>query len=235
MLEGDQLNYPEEGTPQGGLISPILSNIYLHYVLDEWFEEEIQPRLRGNSFMVRYADDFVLGFEYLSDAERVFEVLRKRMAKYKLTLHAEKTRIINLNDDERGHRSFDFLGFTHYMGKNRKGRLVLQRKTSSKKLNSKIVEMNNWLKLNRSQKLKELLATLNRKLRGHYNYYGITFNLRGITRYYRAVVRLLYKWLNRRGGKRKWTWSRITSLVNEGKALLMPPVFRDAVPNLGFP
>jgi retron-type reverse transcriptase len=134
IMESGNISYPDEGTPQGGIISPILSNIYLHYVLDEWFSEQIQPLLKGKSFIVRFADDFILGFSDKSDAQRVMEVLPKRFAKYKLTLHPEKTKLIDLNSSrgESG-RSFDFLGFTHYLGKSRKGYRVLKRKTSTKR------------------------------------------------------------------------------------------------------
>jgi len=134
IMESGNISYPEHGTKQGSVISPILSNIYLHYVLDVWFSEEIQPLLKGKSFIVRYADDCVLGFSDKSDAERVMEVLSKRFAKYDLTLHPEKTKLIDLNS-KRGEsgRSFDFLGFTHYLGKSRKGNKVLMRKTSPKR------------------------------------------------------------------------------------------------------
>lgn len=135
ILESGNISYPHEGTPQGGIISPILSNIYLHYVLDEWFSEQIQPLLKGRSFIVRFADDFIMGFSDISDAQRVMEVLPKRFAKYDLTLHPEKTKLIDLNSPRgSADRSFDFLGFTHYLAESRKGMKVLKRKTSSKKV-----------------------------------------------------------------------------------------------------
>jgi group II intron reverse transcriptase/maturase len=181
IFEDKQLSYPTEGTPQGGLISPLLSNIYLHYVLDEWFSEQIQPLLSGKSFIVRYADDFVLGFEKASDAERVMEVLPRRFEKYKLELHPGKTKIINLISKRgEGDRSFDFLGFTHYLGKSRKGKAILKRKTSKKKLTVAIGKTQDWIKHNRHSKLNILIPELNAKLRGHSNYYGITFNSKGV-------------------------------------------------------
>jgi group II intron reverse transcriptase/maturase len=137
VLEEGIVTYPEEGTPQGGVISPLLSNIYLHYVLDEWFSGQIQPLLRGHSFIVRFADDFILGFSDKKEAERVMEVLPKRFGKYQLSLHPDKTKIIDLEATE-GDRSFDFLGFTHYKGQGRKGRSILKRKTSKKKLTKSI-------------------------------------------------------------------------------------------------
>jgi RNA-directed DNA polymerase len=216
VMESGNISYPEEGTPQGSVISPILSNIYLHYVLDEWFSEQIQPLLKGKSFIVRWADDFILGFSDKSDAERVMEVLPKRFAKYELTLHPEKTRLINLNDKRGGSgRSFDFLGFTHYLGKSRKGYKVLKRKTSSKSMTRAIMMMNGFIKQNRHMKLSELISAINVRLRGHYGYFGYTFNFQGINRYHRTVQCILFKWLNRRGGKPNWQWDSFSLLIQE--------------------
>jgi len=226
ILEDKQLSYPSSGTPQGGLISPLLSNIYLHYVLDVWFSEQIQPLLSGRSFIVRYADDFVLGFENASDAERVMRVLPKRFEKYRLRLHPDKTKIISLiNDRDTGDRSFDFLGFTHYLGTSLKNNRVLKRKTSSTKLTLSLGKVEEWIKQNRHHKLKVLIAELNAKLRGHYNYYGITFNNKAIRSYYLQVCRRLYKWLNRRGGKPVWNWHRFNKLVTEWMPLLKPKIY----------
>jgi len=225
ILEGQQLTYPKEGTPQGGVISPLLSNIYLHHVLDEWFSEEIQPLLKGRSFIVRYADDFVLGFEHAEDARRVMGVLSKRFAKYKLVLHPDKTKLISLDSKERGNRSFDFLGFTHFLGSTRKGKLVLKRKTSSKKLTVSITKVGEWIKRNRHRKLKELIYELNTKLRGHYAYYGITFNYRSLNSFRRQVENLLHKWLNRRGGKPNWQWERFVKLITEWYPLIKPKIY----------
>jgi RNA-directed DNA polymerase len=226
ILENGQVKYPEEGTPQGGLISPLLSNIYLHYVLDEWFSEEIQPLLKGKSFIVRYADDFILGFAEEQDAQRVLEVLPKRFGKYMLTLHPNKTRLIDLDSKTgKGDKSFDFLGFTHYMGKSRKGRPVLKRKTSSKKLTKAITQIEAWIKQNCRRNIKELMAELNVKMRGHYSYYGITFNMKGINSYYEQVMHRLQKWLNRRGGKRVWDWERFKTLVTVWQPLIKPKIY----------
>jgi len=226
VMEGGNISYPEEGTQQGSVISPLLSNIYLHYVLDEWFSEEIQPLLKGKSFMVRYADDSVLGFSDKSDAEKVMEVLPKRFAKYGLTLHPEKTKLIDLNSQRGGSdRSFDFLGFTHFLGRSRKGLKVLKRKTSSKRLTRAIVNISKFIKLNRHLKLRELIAAINIKLQGHYSYYGITFNYYSLSRFRFEVVRSLYKWLNRRGGKRKWNWDNVTILVEQWYPLVKPLIY----------
>ena len=231
ILEGEQISYPDEGTPQGGVISPLLSNIYLHYVLDEWFCEQIQPLLSGRSTIVRYADDFVLGFENASDAQKVMEVLPKRFEKYKLELHPEKTKIVNLNSKRSdGERSFDFLGFTHYLGKSQKGKLVLKRKTSSKKLTLALMKIQDWIKHRRHEKLKELIFDLNRKLTGHYSYYGITFNSKGINNYFQQVRRILHKWLNRRGGKPVWNWDRFHKLITEWMPLRAPKIYHSYLP-----
>lgn len=230
ILEDKNVSYPKEGTPQGGVISPLLANIYLHYVLDEWFSETIQPRLSGKSMIVRFADDFVLGFENASDAARVMAVLPKRFGKYKLELHPDKTKIVDLTSKRgEGDRSFDFLGFTHYLGKSRKGTPVLKRKTSSKKLSLAITKTHEWIKLNRHRKIKDIIFDLNRKLRGYYNYYGITFNNRRLNAYFHQVKRSLIKWLNRRGGKPVWTWARFIKLITEWYPLLRPKIYHSSL------
>jgi len=229
IMENGQVSYPDEGTPQGGTISPLLSNIYLHYVLDEWFTGQIQPRLKGESFIIRYADDYLLGFTRREDALRVMEVLPKRLEKYGLVLHPETTRLIELDaprEREERKQTFDFLGFTHYMGKSRKGKRILMRKTSSKKLNASLKRMYDWIKKSRHRyPLPELIAELNLKLRGHYGYYGMTFNMRGINRYYQETKYILYKWLNRRGGKQVWTMERVTKLITEWIPLEKPRIY----------
>jgi RNA-directed DNA polymerase len=225
VLEDDQVVYPTEGTPQGGTISPLLSNIYLHYVLDEWFKEEIQPRMKGKSFVIRFADDFLLGFTNGDDARRVMEVLPKRLGKYNLKLHPEKTKLIELDGtkdcDQRG---FDFLGFTHFMGKSRKGKFILKRKTSGKKLRASLQRMTEWLRFNCHGRLENVIAEVNQKLRGHYQYYGITFNSRQIGIYYETVKRLLYKWTNRCGGQRQLSWERFVLRAEVWSPLLKPRI-----------
>jgi group II intron reverse transcriptase/maturase len=225
VLEDKQLSYPQEGTPQGGIISPLLSNIYLHYVLDVWFEEQIQPRLTGKSFIVRYADDFILGFTDFEDAQRVLQVLPKRFGKYNLTLQSDKTKMIDLKS-KRGctGRSFDFLGFTHFLAKSQKGHMVLKRKTNKEKLTKAIVKIGHWIKQHRHMKLQKLIAELNIKLRGHYSYYGITFNSKGINSFFDQVKRLLFKWLNRRGGKQIY-WVYYSMLVNKWLPLFKPRIY----------
>jgi len=215
VLEDGQVSYPEEGTPQGGVISPLLSNIYLHYVLDEWFNEAIQPRLKAESKLIRFADDFLLLFNSKEEAKRVMEVLPKRLGKYGLTLHPEKTKLVEVNNgDGKGGQTFDFLGFTHYMGKSRKGRSILNRKTSKKKLKSSLHRTNDWIRNNRHKPVADLIGELNRKLQGHYSYYGITFNGRSLLHYHHKVRRLLYKWMNRRGGKTPMNWDKFQTILN---------------------
>lgn len=226
ILEEGNVIYPKEGTPQGGSISPLLSNIYLHHVLDEWFIKQIQPLLKGSSFIIRFADDFLLGFTNREDAERVMEVLSKRLGKYGLTLHPEKTKLIELDGkDGQKPATFDFLGFTHYMGKSRKGRTVLLRKTSSKKFHAAIKRMREWLRNNRHKKVGELIGEMNQKLRGHYGYYGITFNSRAIEAYFEQTKRMLHYWLNRRGGKSVWNWDEYVKLITEWIPLLKPKIY----------
>jgi RNA-directed DNA polymerase len=230
ILEDGQLTYPKEGTPQGGVISPLLSNIYLHYVLDEWFAEQIQPLLSGRSFIVRYADDFILGFEKKEDVMRVMKVLPKRFEKYKLNLHPDKTKVVDLfTTFGKGDRSLDFLGFTHYIGKSQNGNPILKRKTSRKKFNKAVRQTEEWIKRNRHMKLKELITELNVKLTGHYSYYGITFNSRGINRFYEAVKRILHVWLNRRGGKPIWNWEKFCSLIYDWIPLKSPKIYHSFV------
>jgi group II intron reverse transcriptase/maturase len=230
VLDNGQLVYPTEGTPQGGTISPLISNIYLHYVLDEWFIRQIQPLLKGDSFLIRFADDFLLGFTNKEDALRVMQVLPKRLGKYGLTLHPEKTRLIDMVEEKgqpgQESKTFDFLGLTHYMGMSRKGKRILKRKTSSKKLNASLKRMSEWIKLNRHKlSMPLLIAELNQKLRGHYAYYGMTFNTRRLNSYYYQTKRLLHNWLNHRGGKRVWTWEKIRKLTEEWMPLAKPRIY----------
>lgn len=225
ILEEGRVAYPTEGTPQGGTISPLLSNIYLHYVLDEWFEEQIQPRLKGKSFIIRYADDFLLGFTNEEDALRVMEVLPKRMAKYGLSLHPEKTKLIRMDgEQEKEKQTFDFLGFTHHMGESFTGKRILKRQTSRKKLRASLQRMKEWIKDNRHGRLEGIIAELNRKLRGYYEYYGITFNSRQLYRYFDQVQYLLYTWTNRCGGKHL-TWEQFAVRIKVWSPLLRPKVY----------
>jgi len=209
VLEDRQKTYSAMGVPQGGVISPLLSNIYLHEVLDSWFAEQVVPRMRGRAFMIRYADDGVLVFEHASDAARVFEVLPKRFGRFGLTLHPEKTRLI---DFRRGPRraSFDFLGFTHHWGKSRKGNLVVKRQTSRKRFTRGLRGIHDWLKESRHTPISEQHKVLVQKVRGHIAYYGITGNGRALAAFVYWVQHWWQKWLGRRSYKsrRSYKWFR---------------------------
>ena len=203
------------GTPQGGNLSPILSNIFLHYVLDLWFEKKIKPKVQGACHLVRYADDFVCMVQRLDDAQYIEQAMQQRFAKFNLELHPEKTRIVafssrgrdNVNQDKHRPHTFDFLGFTHYEGKTHKGYIIPCRKTSSKRLRRACKELAEWLKMIRSSaKLKDWWPTLQAKLRGHYQYYGISGNSRALAHYCYATDHLIFKWLNRRCQKVSFSW-----------------------------
>jgi RNA-directed DNA polymerase len=214
VLEDGVLSTPDEGTPQGGVISPLLANIYLHYVLDEWYEREVKPRLQGQSFLIRYADDFVMGFSCEEDAQRVMEVLPKRFATYGLTLHPDKTRLVPFRrpsqrpgSEAKGPQpgTFDLLGFTHFWGRSRRGNWVIQRKTASDRFRRAIKKIAVWCRKNRHQPVAEQHETLSQKLRGHDAYYGLTGNFRMLALLRRVVVRVWRNWLaRRRAGPLSW-------------------------------
>ena len=224
VLEEGTLRHPEMGTPQGGVISPVLANIYLHEVLDVWFEREVKPRLKGRAFLIRYADDAVLGFSSEEDAQRVLEVLPKRFAKYGLTLHPEKTRLVRFapkrHDDDDDPGTFDFLGFTHYWGKSRKGQAIIKRKTASKRLRRSLTHISQWCRTHRHDRLKTQQQALARKMRGYYGYYGITGNRRMLAKLWHAVERIWQRWLSRRSQRAKIKWERFEQLL---RVFPLPP------------
>jgi RNA-directed DNA polymerase len=215
VMEDERLYYPDAGTPQGGVVSPLLSNLYLHEVLDSWWEQEVRPRLRGRGFLYRFADDFVMVFEYEVDARRVMRVLAQRFAKFHLTIHAEKTRLVDFRRPKPGAKgeTFDFAGFRHYWGQSRKGHLILKRKTISSRLSRKLNAVAKWCRANRHEPVGDQRAALCRKLSGHYNYYGLTHNYRSLKYYYQGVCRNWHKWLNRRSRKRDLTWPAFNRLL----------------------
>ncbi len=222
VLERGQLSYPEEGTPQGGVVSPLLANIYLHYVLDCWYLESVKPRMKGRTLLVRFADDFVLGFEYKEDAEKVYAVLFRRFEKYGLELHAQKTRLVAFGRPEDASAdsgegtppgTFDFLGFTHYWGKTRKGAWVIRRRTSRKRLSRSLKAISQWCRENLHEPMRVQVEALGRKLKGHFGYYGITGNYEALVRYRDAVIGIWRKWLARRGDPKGMSWERMSRVL----------------------
>lgn len=224
VLEEGQLHFPEAGSPQGGVISPLLSNVYLHYVLDEWFEQQIKPRLKGAAYLIRYADDAVLGFAREDDARRVLAVLPKRFGKYGLTLHPDKTRLIPFQRPPVGttgksggpshqERSFDLLGFTHYWGRSRKGTWVIKRQTASHRLSRALHRIAQWCRRNRHRPIPEQHHILSQKLRGHYAYYGITGNGSALAGFHHQVTEIWRKWLSRRHQGKPIPWERFKRLL----------------------
>jgi RNA-directed DNA polymerase len=224
ILEGEELSYPEAGTPQGGVVSPLLANIYLHYVLDEWFEQQVLPRLKGRAFLVRYADDFVMGFACEGDARRVLEVLPKRFDKYGLTLHPEKTRLVRFNRPGRGPtetstpedgspESFDFLGFTHFWSRSKKGTWVIKQKTARGRFRRAIEKVTAWCRRNLHQPIVEQYRSLRQKLQGHYRYFGVVGNGRSLWLFLERLQEVWQKWLARRGGTRRGPWEWFNRLL----------------------
>ena len=223
VMEDGSVSYPDSGSPQGGVISPILSNVFLHYVLDVWFETEVKPRLGGHAFLIRYADDFAIGFRHERDARRVLEVLPKRFEKYGLTIHPEKTRLICFQspsrlavdpegDPDAQPGTFDLLGFTHYWGKSRQGAWVIKRQTASSRFSRALSKVALWCRFNRHLPVSEQQLKLRQKLHGHYAYYGIRGNYAALNRFKFEVQRYWHKWLNRRNRQRELLWFRFNAL-----------------------
>jgi group II intron reverse transcriptase/maturase len=212
VWEMGQVTYPEAGTPQGGVISPLLSNIYLHEVLDKWFHETVMPLMDGKAFMVRFADDFVMGFAEKRDAERVLAVLGKRLAKFGLELHPTKTRLVNFRP---GGDSFDFLGFTHTWRTSRKGNPYVCRETSKGRFTRSLDRMKDYLKKSLALPIPTVMAGVKRRLVGHFNYFGRGNSTNPLQRFRHETERALIKSLRRRSGHhaRKWTWDKFSQLL----------------------
>jgi group II intron reverse transcriptase/maturase len=222
MKEG-LVERPASGTPQGGVVSPILANIYLHEVLDSWFEQRVKPRLRGRAFMVRYADDAVLVFSDRNEAERVLKAIEERCARYGLRLHPEKTRLVRFRRPPRppgsggpGHKhrpgTFDFLGFTHCWAKSRRGKWYVRRKTARGRMRRAIKAVSKWCAAHRHWRVKEQHRYLSKVVIGHCRYYGITGNGIQIGRFRQEVQKAWRAWLNRRSQRAKMTWARFHQL-----------------------
>jgi group II intron reverse transcriptase/maturase len=231
VLEEGLITYPDKGTPQGGVISPLISNIYLHHVLDDWFVKEVKPRMRGRCFLIRYADDFIIGCEFEGDARRILEVLRKRFGRYGLNLHPEKTALIKFRKPGEketksgtGNGTFDFLGFTHYWAKSRRGYWVIKRKTTRKGMRRIMRDIWLWCKENLHWDIREQYDMLCSKLRGLYNYYGIRSNFKSLEVMYEHTERAWRRWLSRRCHKGEITWKTF-ELMREIMPLPKPRLY----------
>jgi len=205
--------HPETGTPQGGVISPILANVYLHYALDMWFQKVVIPHCHGQAYLIRFADDFVCAFEYEEDARRFYEVLGKRLGKFGLELSAEKTQILPFSAKALGKSSFDFLGFEFRWGLDRKGKPHVDKRTARKSLRKSQKRLALWCKGNRHRRIPELFKALNAKLRGYYNYFGVYGNLPSLNAFYLYAVRALWKFLNRRSQRKSYNWVGFNQLM----------------------
>lgn len=224
VLEDGKIIHPEHGTPQGGVVSPVLANVFLHEVLDRWFEEVVKPRMVGSSYLFRYVDDAVMVFASEYDARRVLEVLSKRFMRFGLKLHSEKTRLIRFNHPgsiktygrskpKVRPATFDFLGFTHYWGKSRKGRWTVKRKTASPRFSKALRAIAQWCRQNRHMKVSEQHKKLVLKVRGHYQYYGITPNGKALKLFDNEVRCIWRKWLNRRSDRAGMDWEKFIKLL----------------------
>ena len=223
VMDSGNLCYPEHGSPQGGCISPLLANAYLHYVMDAWFYRDVLPRMRGRAYLVRYADDAVMIFELESDARRVMAVLGQRCSKYGLTIHPEKTRLIDFRRpslspdplrESRKSSTFDLFGFTHYWSRSRSGQRVVKRKTMSSRMTRSIEAIDSWCRAHRHDGLAVQHAALCRKIRGHDAYYGITGNGESLKQFRYHVSRTWRRWLSRRHRKRKLDWEKFNRILD---------------------
>lgn len=220
VLEGEEYSEPEEGTAQGSVLSPLLGNIYLHHVVDHWFEREVKPRLAGEAHLIRYADDLVIAFQRGDDAERVKAVLGKRMQRFGLTLHPEKTRLVFVGRPPSGHNgkgpaTFDFLGFTWYWRKTRTGYWSVFCKTRTARLTRAIVAAYDFCRRHRHEPIKAQHVGLCRRLRGHFNYFGVSGNYRSLRRLREQVRVVWFKWLRRRSDRHRLTWERYCDLLRD--------------------
>lgn len=222
VIEEGKFVETNKGTPQGGILSPLLANIYLHYILDLWYERKVKKGLKGFSQLIRYADDFVVLFQYKNEAEAFTGMLKERFSKFGLKIAESKSRIIEFGryvwqkaqKEEKKVETFDFLGFTHYCDKTRKGKFKLGRKIARERLGRNLEVMNQWLKDVRNLvKLKEWWEVLRLKLLGHYRYYGMSGNMRGIKTFYYQTLLLTFKWINRRSQKRSYNWIQFSRFL----------------------
>jgi len=243
VMEDGCIYHPETGVPQGGVVSPILSNVYLHEVLDQWFASQIRPRLKGKGYLTRFADDFVMTFEREEDARRMLDVLPKRFGKYGLRLHPTKTRLIRFypssapsnpqGDESQRQRSFDLLGFTLYWGRSRKDTWVVKQKTVKSRFQRALHRITEWCKENRHLPVSEQADALNQKLRGHYSYFGVTGNFRALQNLYGRVSRIWHKWLGRRSNRPLY-WDRMAAILKVFP-LARPRIVHSVYPRVANP
>jgi group II intron reverse transcriptase/maturase len=229
VLEEDgTVVHPATGTPQGGIISPVLSNIYLHYVLDLWFENVVKKECKGGAHILRYADDFVCAFDYEEDAKRFLESLNKRLGKFHLDVAPDKTRMLRFSRyTEEPNEAFEFLGFEFRWVRSHRGNMWVRRRTSPKKLRSSIEAFTDWVKRHRHLPIKIMMRKVAQKLRGYWNYYGVIGNTRSLSVLNRACVKLLFKWLNRRSQKRSYSWAGFNEMCNHFR--LPPPCIVETI------
>ena len=223
ILDTDgQVLHPVTGTPQGGIVSPILANVYLHYALDLWFERVVKPRCQGQALLIRYADDYVCAFQYRHDAERFFQVMPKRLEKFQLQVAPEKTRCLRFSRFHPGlHRRFAFLGFELYWERDHRGDLRVMKRTARMKLQLAKRRMKCWIKAYRHLPGRQFIKALNRKLVGHYNYFGLRSNDTALWSFYTHCIECAFKWLNRRGGKRRsFNWCQFNAALSKLKVAL---------------
>jgi group II intron reverse transcriptase/maturase len=235
ILDTDgQVIHPATGTPQGGIVSPILANVYLHYVLDMWFEKVIKPDCKGSVYLSRHADDFVVLFQYKREAKWFYGELPKRLGKFDLELAEDKTRILSFSKFRIEENSrFDFLGFEFRWGYNRQRKPQIKKRTSRQKLHKSIVEMTTWCREHRNKPTWMVFRDLNTKLLGYYNYYGLIGNYESLKEFFYHVKRILYKWLNRRSERRSYNWNGFNELMNHF-GLLRPRITQQRNYQLSF-
>jgi RNA-directed DNA polymerase len=216
VLETDgKVLHPVTGTPQGGIVSPILANIYLHFALDLWFQKVVIPRCSGEACLIRYADDFVCAFEKEEDARQFYEALGERLNKFNLKLSAEKTHIIPFSPTGPGKSSFNFLGFEYRWGKDRTGKPHVEKRTARKNLRNSLTRFKLWLKENRHRRLPDLLCLLNAKLTGYFNHFGVHGNIQSLEFFYYQVIRQIWKYLNRRSQRKSYNWEGFKQLLTQ--------------------
>lgn len=223
MEEGKKYE-TDSGTPQGGIVSPILANVYLHYVLDLWFEKVVRKHCRGEAYIVRYADDFVCCFQFEDDAQKFYQALIQRLSKFELEVAEDKTKVILFgqyacerckNKGMGKPETFDFLGFTHYCSRSQNGNFRVKRKTSAKKVRAKLHQCKDWLKANRNKDIKSIIKSLSRSLKGYYSYYCITDNTPSVNNFQDKVRSLLFKWMNRRSQRKSFDWDKFVLFMKK--------------------